>query len=64
MAPAAAKAAEGISAAIDFSTVSRFYKRKNGILLYFLLTSSALSSFASGFDGVCPHPDAPFHVQR
>ncbi|KAH6672663.1 general substrate transporter [Plectosphaerella plurivora] len=51
MAPGAAKAVEGISSGIDYSKVPRFYQRKNGILLYFLLTSSALSSFASGFDG-------------
>lgn len=54
MAPDAAKATEEMSPKIDTSAAPRFYKRKNGILLYFLLTSSALSSFASGFDGVRP----------
>lgn len=37
---------------LDTASAPPFYKRKNGILLYFLLSASALSSFASGFDGV------------
>lgn len=52
MAPTAAKASEKIESNLDTTTVPPFYKRKNGILLYFLLTSSLLSSMASGFDGV------------
>ncbi|KAM0324929.1 hypothetical protein ACHAQA_007895 [Verticillium albo-atrum] len=51
MAPAAATATDEITPAIDTSKAPPFYKRRNGILLYFLLTSSLLSSFASGFDG-------------
>lgn len=52
MAPAAARAAEKISSTIDLRSLPPFYARKNGILLYFLLTSSLMSSMASGFDGV------------
>jgi len=54
MAPSAATPnnAANVSSAIDLSSIPPFYKRKNGILLYLLLTSSLLSSFASGFDGV------------
>ena len=52
MAPAAAHASENISSAIDLKALPPFYARKNGILLYFLLTSSLVSSMASGFDGV------------
>lgn len=54
MAPKAAAASQAIETALDTSGVRPFYKRKNGILLYFLLTSSLLSSMASGFDGVSP----------
>ena len=52
MAPAAAHTTDHIAPALDLSSVPPFYKRKNGILLYFLLTSSLLASFAAGFDGV------------
>lgn len=52
MAPAAARAAEKISSAVDLKSLPPFYARKNGVLLYFLLTSSLMSSMASGFDGV------------
>lgn len=52
MAPNAAKTSENIASALDTTTAPPFYKRKNGILLYFLLTSSLVSSMASGFDGV------------
>ncbi|THW13606.1 putative MFS hexose transporter [Aureobasidium pullulans] len=51
MAPTAAKTTNDISSSIDLSSIAPFYKRKNGILLYLLLTTSLLSSFASGFDG-------------
>jgi hypothetical protein len=52
MAPAAAHTADGIRTPIDIDSIPPFYKRKNGILLYFLLTSSLLSSMALGIDGV------------
>ncbi|KFY28442.1 hypothetical protein V491_00455 [Pseudogymnoascus sp. VKM F-3775] len=51
MAPAAAHTADGIRPPIDIKSYAPFYKRKNGILLYFLLTSSLLSSMALGIDG-------------
>lgn len=53
MAPKAAHAAEKLETALDYSNVPPFWKRKNGLLLYFVLTSSFFSSLASGFDGVC-----------
>lgn len=52
MAPAAAHAVDNIVEAIDLNATPGIWRRKNGILLYFLLTSSFLSSLASGFDGV------------
>lgn len=52
MAPAAARAVDGILSPIDLKTIPPFYRRKNGILLYFLLTSSLLASMALGIDGV------------
>jgi hypothetical protein len=52
MAPAAAHAVDGILSPIDLTTIPPFYRRKNGILLYFLLTSSLLASAALGIDGV------------
>lgn len=52
MAPTAAHAAENISFAVNLKSLPPFYARKNGVLLYFLLTSSLISSMASGFDGV------------
>lgn len=52
MAPAAAHAAEGIISPIDVNSMPPFWRRKNGILLYFLLTSSLLASAALGIDGV------------
>lgn len=52
MAPSAAKTNAAVATSNDFKDVPRFYKRKNGILLYFLLTPSFLCSFAAGFDGV------------
>lgn len=52
MAPAAAHAAEGIISSIDVDSMPPFWRRKNGILLYFLLTSSLLASAALGIDGV------------
>jgi hypothetical protein len=52
MAPAAAHAAEGIISPIDVDSMPPFWRRKNGILLYFLLTSSLLASAALGIDGV------------
>ncbi|PVH89126.1 MFS general substrate transporter [Cadophora sp. DSE1049] len=51
MAPKAAHAAEKLETALDYSNVPPFWKRKNGLLLYFVLTSSFFSSLASGFDG-------------
>ncbi|KXG52580.1 Major facilitator superfamily domain, general substrate transporter [Penicillium griseofulvum] len=51
MAPAAAHAAEGIISSIDVNSMPPFWRRKNGILLYFLLTSSLLASAALGIDG-------------
>jgi hypothetical protein len=52
MAPAAAQATDGIVAPIDPASMPPFWKRKNGVLLYFLLTSSLLASAALGIDGV------------
>lgn len=52
MAPAAARTADGISSPIDLASYPPFWRRKNGILLYFLLTSSLLASAALGIDGV------------
>ena len=52
MAPKVAHAVEDIRSPLDLSTVPPFWKRKNGILLYFLLTSSLLASMALGIDGV------------
>lgn len=54
MAPTAANTTDNLEAIIDLDAEKPFYKRKNGILLYFLLTSAFLSSLASGFDGVSP----------
>lgn len=54
MAPTAAQTTEGIETPIDLKAIPPFYKRKNGILLYFLLTSSLLSTAALGIDGVSP----------
>ncbi|TKX27040.1 lactose permease-like protein 1 [Elsinoe australis] len=51
MPPPAAKTTEDIALAINLEEVPPFWKRKNGMLLYFLLTSSFFSSLASGFDG-------------
>ncbi|KAL5314637.1 hypothetical protein ACEPPN_017280 [Leptodophora sp. 'Broadleaf-Isolate-01'] len=51
MAPKAASAAENLETALDCSNVPPFWKRKNGLLLYFILTSSFFFSLASGFDG-------------
>lgn len=52
MAPAAAHAVEGIISPIDVNSIPPFWRRKNGTLLYFLLTSSLLASAALGIDGV------------
>lgn len=52
MAPAAAHAADGILSPIDLKSIPSVWRRKNGILLYFLLTSSLLASAALGIDGV------------
>ncbi|CAM1502469.1 Fc.00g044530.m01.CDS01 [Cosmosporella sp. VM-42] len=51
MAPKAAHAVQDILSPIDLSTIAPFWKRKNGVLLYFLLTSSLLASMALGIDG-------------
>lgn len=52
MAPTAAHATENIISSIDVDSMPPFWRRKNGILLYFLLTSSLLASAALGIDGV------------
>jgi hypothetical protein len=64
MAPAAAHAAEGIISPINVDSMPPFWRRKNGILLYFLLTSSLLASAALGIDGVslCIHYIHPFDM--
>lgn len=59
MAPAAAHATDGILSTIDLKSIPSFWRRKNGILLYFLLTSSLLASAALGIDGV-----SETHVSR
>ncbi|KAH7131566.1 general substrate transporter [Dactylonectria estremocensis] len=51
MAPKAAHAVEGILSPIDLASIPPFWKRKNGIMLYFLLTSSLFASMALGIDG-------------
>lgn len=56
MAPAAAHATEAIVSFIDVQSMPPFWRRKNGILLYFLLTSSLLASAALGIDGVSGSP--------
>ncbi|KAJ6043008.1 uncharacterized protein N7446_001204 [Penicillium canescens] len=50
MAPKAAHAIDDIRSPIDLSAVPPFWKRKNGILLYLLLTSSLFASMALGLD--------------
>ncbi|KAL7797418.1 general substrate transporter [Trichoderma ceciliae] len=42
---------DGISSPIDLALIPPFWRRKNGILLYFLLTSSLLAGVALGIDG-------------
>lgn len=54
MAPAAAQTAEGLENPYDMATIAPFWRRKNGILLYFLLTSSLFATMSLGIDGVCP----------
>ena len=56
MAPSAAYAADGMVPPIDLKSIPPFWKRKNGILLYFLLTSSLFTSAALGIDGVSNFP--------
>lgn len=51
MAPAVAHATDGILSPIDLQGIRPFWRRRNGILLYFLLTSSLLASAALGIDG-------------
>ncbi|KAL3486851.1 hypothetical protein BJX62DRAFT_246475 [Aspergillus germanicus] len=54
MAPSAAHATEGVASPMDSTSlkaVPPFWKRKNGTLLYFLLTSSLLASATLGIDG-------------
>lgn len=60
MAPSASQATEGVQSPIDsaaLKAVPPFWKRKNGTLLYFLLTSSLLASATLGIDGVCVNLD-------
>ncbi|KHO01628.1 General substrate transporter [Metarhizium album ARSEF 1941] len=51
MALSAAHTADGILSPIDLKAIRPFWKRKNGILLYFLLTSSLVTTAALGIDG-------------
>ncbi|THC93503.1 hypothetical protein EYZ11_007027 [Aspergillus tanneri] len=51
MARAAAGAMDEIQSPISLKDIRPFYRRKNGIFLYFLLTSSLLASAALGIDG-------------
>ncbi|CAG9956465.1 unnamed protein product [Clonostachys rosea f. rosea IK726] len=51
MAPSAAQTTEGLHTPIDLKAIPPFWRRKNGILLYFLLTSSLLATAALGIDG-------------
>ncbi|POR36981.1 Lactose permease [Tolypocladium paradoxum] len=51
MTPAAAHNVDGLLPPIDLMSIPPFWRRKNGILLYFLLTSSLLASAALGIDG-------------
>ncbi|KAG5977250.1 hypothetical protein E4U55_006951 [Claviceps digitariae] len=51
MAPAAAHTTDGIVPPIDLDAIPPFWRRRNGILLYFLLTSSLFTSAALGIDG-------------
>ncbi|KAG8427385.1 hypothetical protein J3459_006725 [Metarhizium acridum] len=51
MAPSAAHTADGILPPVDLKAIRPFWKRRNGILLYFLLTSSLFTSAALGIDG-------------
>lgn len=51
MAPKVAHATEDIQSPIDLTTIAPFWRRKNGVLLYFLLTSSLFASMALGIDG-------------
>ena len=52
MAPSLAHASEGLASPLDLNSVPPFWRRKNGILLYFLLTSSLLATASLGIDGV------------
>lgn len=54
MAPSAAHTTDNIATPIDLKSIPPFWQRKNGILLYFLLTSSLVTSAALGIDGVSP----------
>jgi hypothetical protein len=56
MPPSAAHAVDDVVPLIDLQAVPPFWRRKNGILLYFLLTSSLLASAALGIDGVSRIP--------
>lgn len=51
MAPKATQAVDGITSPINLDSIPPFWKRKNGILLYLLLTSSLFASMALGIDG-------------
>ncbi|KFA66951.1 hypothetical protein S40285_05735 [Stachybotrys chlorohalonatus IBT 40285] len=51
MAPSAAHTVDDILSPIDLKTIPPFWRRRNGIMLYFLLTSSLLASAALGIDG-------------
>ncbi|KAL1888283.1 hypothetical protein Sste5346_009675 [Sporothrix stenoceras] len=51
MAPAVAHATEGLANPYDLDAIPPFWRRKNGILLYFVLTSSLLATASLGIDG-------------
>ncbi|KAH8691989.1 putative MFS hexose transporter [Talaromyces proteolyticus] len=51
MAPAAAHTTDGIASTVDVQSLPPFWRRKNGVLLCFLLTPSLLASAALGIDG-------------
>ncbi|CAK7206181.1 hypothetical protein SEUCBS139899_008967 [Sporothrix eucalyptigena] len=51
MAPSAAHASDGLANPYDLDAIPPFWRRKNGILLYFVLTSSLLATASLGIDG-------------
>ncbi|KAL7952304.1 putative MFS hexose transporter [Trichoderma compactum] len=51
MAPTADRTADGRMPSIDLKSIPPFWRRKNGNLLYFLLTSPMVATAAIGIDG-------------